>query len=188
MSMGISENLLRGVFLRAARGVLGVSLKDLGKQVGVTAGAVGKWENNEAPIKDSIFDDLKRFFQGNGVTFDDSNPEQLIIKVEKNALMLISDNPRNVKFQTLNDMVLAQAKSELHSLLNSMSPRGDNLGEQDQLLIALASVLGGRVLHIQPSQDSGEHSKEANAESQSDKHESSVEELSKDSKKGSKEE
>lgn len=153
MSTTFSENLLRGVFIRAARGVLGISLKEVGEQVSVSAGAVGKWENNEAPIKDAIFEDLKRFFLGNGISFDSSNPEQLIIKVDKHAINLVNDSPRHPKYQTLDDMVLAQARNELDALIAKHTPDSQTI-EQDPMLKMMAAFMaltGGKLLYIDPN-------------------------------------
>lgn len=153
MSILFSENLLRGVFLRTARGVLGLSLKEVGEQVSVTPSAVGKWENNEAPIKEAVFDDLKRFFQCNGVSFDMSNPEQLIIKVDKHALNLVNDSPRHPKYQTLDDMVLAQARNELDALIAKHTPDSQTI-EQDPMLKMMAAFMaltGGKLLYIDPN-------------------------------------
>lgn len=152
MSIGFSENLLRGVFIRAARSVLGLSLKEVGEQVKVTAGAVGKWENNEAPIKDTIYEDLKHFFEGNGVSVDLSDEEHLIVKIDKHALSIIQDCPRNPVYQTLNDMAVAKAQKELDELFAKFKPDGKRV-EQDSLLAfmdALSALTGGKLLHFSP--------------------------------------
>jgi len=101
----ISQNLLRGVFIRAARSILGVTLYDVGQQVKMSPGAVGKWENNEAPIKDAIFNKLSDFFSGNGISVDLSSPDKLVVTVDKKALKIISKDPRHPEYQTLDDII-----------------------------------------------------------------------------------
>ena len=165
--MGFSENLLRGVFIRAARSVLGLNLKEVGDQVKVTAGAVGKWENNEAPIKDTIYEDLKHFFEGNGVSVDLSDAERLMIKIDKHALSLIQDCPRNPAYQTLNDMEVAKAQKELDALLTKLKPTA-KLVEDDMMVAimeAFAKVTGGKLLYFSPS-DQESSSSSSNKESE----------------------
>lgn len=83
------------LLLRAARSILGWSLKDLAEKLEVGASTVGKWENNELTLKASVYIKLLKIMEKEGVLLDLSNDSgELEIRVKPESIARLADRPK----------------------------------------------------------------------------------------------
>lgn len=94
MSTIDEENLKLAVLLRAARNILGLSLKDVGEQLGVTSAGAGKWESGVSPIKASVFNQLEKFYRYHGIEMEINGQGEPVVKLNPAGLKLLRENPK----------------------------------------------------------------------------------------------
>ena len=86
MSSGIRSNLKVALAIKAARALLGMSLRDIGAYCDVSPVTVGKWESGDLPIKISVFLKLLKLFNENGIDVDVTTDDDLHITLDSSGL------------------------------------------------------------------------------------------------------
>lgn len=85
------ESLKTTVVLKASRILLGLNLKEAGKQFGVSAVGYCKWENGEVSIKASNLTLIKAFYRHHGIIFDVSDDANLVVSTNERYLDLMTN-------------------------------------------------------------------------------------------------
>ena len=112
MSTIDKENLKHAVMLRAARNMLGLSLKQVGEQLSVTSAGAGKWENGLSPIKASVFNQLAKFYRYNGVIMKFDEFGEPTVTLTSEGLRRLQENPKKPTIIPLSSIyVLEQGPS-----------------------------------------------------------------------------
>lgn len=112
MSTVDEENVKRAVLLRAARNMLGLSLKQVGEQVGVTSAGAGKWETGLSPIKPQTFNQLEVFYRYHGVIMELDAEGRPLVRLSEKGLDLLKENPKKPEITSLIDIYFETQKEE----------------------------------------------------------------------------
>jgi transcriptional regulator with XRE-family HTH domain len=111
LSTASEENLRLALMLRAARNVLGLSLKQVGEQLGVTSAGAGKWESGISPIKASVFNQLDKFYRYHGVMMEIGSNGQPSVQISEKGLALLSKDPKKPQITQLSDIYIHEREA-----------------------------------------------------------------------------
>jgi transcriptional regulator with XRE-family HTH domain len=95
------------LLLRAARSILGWSLKDIATLLDVGASTVGKWENNELTLKAATYIKLLKILEKEGVFLElcnESGEVEIRIKPEAIARLAVKPKKREASLNELCDL------------------------------------------------------------------------------------
>jgi transcriptional regulator with XRE-family HTH domain len=83
------------LLLRAARSILGWSLKDIADKLEVGASTVGKWENNELSLKASTYIKFLKLIEKEGVLLELCNDYgEVEIRIKPETIARLSAKPK----------------------------------------------------------------------------------------------
>lgn len=101
--LGTVEDYKIALLLKGARAMLGLSLKEVGGQLGVTSAGAGKWEAATSPIKASNFSLLNIFYRHHGVEMYIDENGFPTVKANQTYFDMLS-SPNGIEITPLNEI------------------------------------------------------------------------------------